>query len=203
MATEVCLNPLPPAAPHCFPGGVGLACGGGDRYFSRPIPSPRPRHLMPHNPRQAVRASVAVFVCAWLAGCSGLKPLHQREHALACKECAAGAPCPARPAHFGHYATQWRHWPDADAKAATTSGTSTPAAPPRSVVPRAEEESPRQQVPPPSTATPPADSLGRTTIQPSPTVPGNSPRPDSPQGKDAGASAPWSLSRQLFPALVR
>ena len=34
MATEVCLNPLPPAAPHCFPGGVGLACGGGGRYFS-------------------------------------------------------------------------------------------------------------------------------------------------------------------------
>lgn len=138
-----------------------------------------------------------------LAGCSGLKPLHQREHALACKECAAGAPCPARPAHFGHYATQWRRWPDADATAATTSGTSTPAVPPRSVVPRADEESPRQPVPPPSNATPPAESFGRAAIQSLPTVTADPPPANSPRAKDAAPSAPWSLSRQLFPALLR
>ncbi|MGB8854447.1 MAG: HEAT repeat domain-containing protein [Pirellulales bacterium] len=115
---------------------------------------------MPPDPRQMLHACAAAIVCAWLAGCSGLKPLHQREHSLTCKQCAAGAPCPARPAHFGYYKTQWRHWPDADEAIVSTTGTATPVSPPRSVVPRADEESPRQPPAPPDKTAPSTDAVG-------------------------------------------
>lgn len=118
---------------------------------------------MPSDPRQMLHACAAAIVCAWLAGCSGLKPLHQREHALTCKQCAAGAPCPARPAHFGYYATQWRNWPDAGDAAVSTTGTSTPVSPPRSVVPRSDEESPRQPPAPPDRTAPQTEALGAAT----------------------------------------
>ncbi|MFM8952418.1 MAG: HEAT repeat domain-containing protein [Planctomycetaceae bacterium] len=115
---------------------------------------------MPPAPRRMLHACAAAIVCGWLAGCSGLKPLHQREHALTCRQCAAGAPCPARPGHFGYYKTQWRHWPDAGEVAVSTTGTATPVAPPRSVVPNADEESPLQPTAPPDETAPPADALG-------------------------------------------
>lgn len=115
---------------------------------------------MPPDQRRTLRALAAAIVCTWLAGCSGLKPLQHQEHALSCKQCAAGAPCPARPTHFGYYATQWRSWPDAGGAAVSTTGTATPAAPPRSVVPRADEESPRQLPPPPGGPAAASDAVG-------------------------------------------
>lgn len=62
--------------------------------------------------------------------------------------------CPVRPGHFGFYETHWRRWPGAGPTAAGTSGAATPAAPPRSVVPGADEESPqRPDEPRPAPAT--------------------------------------------------
>ena len=118
---------------------------------------------MPPDPRRMLHACAAALVCAWLAGCSGLKPLHHRDHALTCKQCAAGAPCPARPAHFGYYATQWRNWPDAGQAPVSTTGAATPVSPPRSVVPRADEESPRQPPAPPDRTAPQTEALGAAT----------------------------------------
>lgn len=113
---------------------------------------------MPPHQRRTLIACGAVLLGGWLTGCSGLHRAHQREHAVACRQCAAGAPCPVRPAHFGYYATQWRNWPAAEEGAVSTSGTATPAAPPRSVVPGADEESPRQR--PPGNAAPEAEAVG-------------------------------------------
>jgi hypothetical protein len=118
---------------------------------------------MPPDPRRILHACAAAIVCAWLAGCSGLKPHHQREHALTCKQCAAGAPCPARPGHFGYYKTQWRDWPDTGEVAVSTTGTSTPVKPPRSVVPNADEESPRLPPASPDKAILPNDAVGAAT----------------------------------------
>jgi len=110
-----------------------------------------------------LHACAAVVVCAWLAGCSGLKSLQQQEHALTCRQCAAGAPCPARPTQFGYYKTQWRPWPDGGEVAVSTTGTATPVAPPRSVVPRADEESPRQSPASPDKTVPATDAVGAAT----------------------------------------
>lgn len=52
--------------------------------------------------------------------------------------------CPVRPGHFGFYETQWRRWPGTAPSGAGPSTAGAPAAPPRSVVPGADEESPRR-----------------------------------------------------------
>jgi hypothetical protein len=48
--------------------------------------------------------------------------------------------CPVRPQEFGFYETNWRRWPASGVVPATNLEAATPAAPPRSEVPNADEE---------------------------------------------------------------
>jgi hypothetical protein len=74
--------------------------------------------------------------------------------------------CPVRPGRFGFYETHWRRWPGA-APAAAEPAAGTPAAPPRSVVPGADEESPRRPDDAlPSPDTKPADESTPTPPEP-------------------------------------
>lgn len=66
------------------------------------------------------------------------------DHGRECRDGACAPHCPVRPAAFGHYQTQWRRWPGGEPRAEQPRDTSTPAAPPRSLVPEADEESPRR-----------------------------------------------------------
>lgn len=54
------------------------------------------------------------------------------------------ANCPVRPDEFGFYETQWRSWPSATGQQPVTVEALTPASPPKSEVPGADEESLRQ-----------------------------------------------------------
>jgi hypothetical protein len=58
-----------------------------------------------------------------------------------CQGGTCPANCPVRPDEFGFYETQWRSWPSATNQKAVTPETLTPASPPKSEVPGAEEES--------------------------------------------------------------
>lgn len=66
------------------------------------------------------------------------------DHGRECREGACAPHCPVRPEAFGHYQTQWRRWPGGEPRADQPRDTSTPAPPPRSLVPEADEESPRR-----------------------------------------------------------
>jgi len=113
--------------------------------------------MPPHrSPSLRTRAALRAALLA-----AGLTALHVAGTAL-CRagdhhhRCGPGCEpnCPVRPSHFGFYETHWRRWPGAAPTAAGPSGAATPAAPPRSVVPGADEESPqRPDEPQPATAT--------------------------------------------------
>lgn len=65
-------------------------------------------------------------------------------HAAECRDGTCEPSCPVRPGHHGYYATHWRRWPGAEPRPAAPGDAATPAPPPKSVVPRADEESPRR-----------------------------------------------------------
>lgn len=94
------------------------------------------------------RALVRPFVSALMGGLvlGGATVGMGADHGRECREGACAPHCPVRPAEFGHYQTQWRRWPGGEPRADQPRDTSTPAAPPRSLVPEADEESPRRPV---------------------------------------------------------
>jgi hypothetical protein len=100
--------------------------------------------------RRAPRGAAAVALAAALAlGVAPPASAGDRHH-----RCGPGCQpnCPVRPGHFGFYETQWRRWPGTAPADAGPPAAGTPAAPPRSVVPGADEESPRRsddELPPP------------------------------------------------------
>ena len=52
------------------------------------------------------------------------------------------AHCPVRPATFGYYDTQWRTWPGHGIEQVSRTEPAAPVMPPKSEVPKADEESP-------------------------------------------------------------
>jgi hypothetical protein len=83
------------------------------------------------------------------------------EHPHVCPGPGCEPNCPVRPAHFGHYTTQWRRWPGTETASGTKADAATPAAPPKSVVPGSDEESPRRPadaLPAPATDAPATDA---------------------------------------------
>ncbi|MEI6239768.1 MAG: hypothetical protein WCR51_05225 [Planctomycetia bacterium] len=113
-------------------------------------------------------ATPAMVVETIEAGTRGPAPIHgrvERCHADRCSHgrcghagCRQGkcdvpgcpAHCPVRPASFGFYDTQWRTWPGQEVVQATHAEPAAPVMPPRSEVPRVEEESPVPGFEPPA-----------------------------------------------------
>lgn len=66
-----------------------------------------------------------------------------RGHHRHCRPGMCVPHCPVRPAEFGFYGTQWRRWPGQQV-VPVSADAATPAMPPKSEVPAADEESPRR-----------------------------------------------------------
>lgn len=80
-------------------------------------------------------------------GCGGMPCAHGRCSHGACRRDGCEIPgcpahCPVRPASFGFYDTQWRTWPGHGTEQASGGQPAAPVMPPKSEVPKADEESP-------------------------------------------------------------
>lgn len=80
-------------------------------------------------------------------GCGGAQCAHGRCSHGACRRDGCEIPgcpahCPVRPASFGYYDTQWRTWPGHGLDQASGGRPAAPVMPPKSEVPKADEESP-------------------------------------------------------------
>mgnify|MGYP006267001311 CR=1 FL=1 len=102
------------------------------------------------RPRTARTAVVDSAVVPAGGVCHGCREGHCRTcrpggHHAGCRDGKCHPSCPVRPQEFGFYGTQWRRWPGQGIVPAANEQDATPARPPKSAVPRAEEESPRQR----------------------------------------------------------
>lgn len=74
----------------------------------------------------------------------GGRPCHPSHgHDRGCRDGVCVPSCPVRPVTFGFYGTQWRRWPGQGVVPASYDTAATPAVPPRSAPPTADQESPR------------------------------------------------------------
>jgi hypothetical protein len=132
-------------------------------------------------------------------------------HHAGCRNGVCVPYCPVRPHQFGFYGTRWRKWPGQDVVPVSAERGVTPAVPPRSAVPGADEESmsPRAgdfSANEPGMATPPAadgpggpGQLDQPSLEPAPMPqPGPEPQPAPP----ARPAAP-TADEDLFPARPR
>lgn len=74
-------------------------------------------------------------------GPAGCRHGHAHRHHRDCRDGACVPYCPVRPGTFGFYGTQWRRWPGEGVVPVSHERDATPASPPRSEVPNADEES--------------------------------------------------------------
>lgn len=94
--------------------------------------------------------------------CGGVGCQLHGGHVAECRDGLCAPHCPVRPSQYGFYSTQWRRWPG-QAAATAADAAATPAAPPASQVPNADEESP----------------LPSPSVEPGPAVPDTEkPRPE-------------------------
>lgn len=157
--------------------------------------------------------------------CGGAGCRHR--HTAGCRDGVCEAACPVRPGTYGFYGTQWRRWPGSGVVPASREEAVTPVKPPRSEVPRADEESrgpgpsalpePDAAEGEPGTATPPMppepDALEPAAVEP----PGEAPaeetptddpapdvfdtdRPTRPDGASLDDARPAGRVSRLFPA---
>ena len=77
-------------------------------------------------------------------------------HHAGCRDGHCVPYCPVRPDRYGYYGTQWRRWPGQQIAQVSNNQDASPASPPRSEVPGADEES----------MNPRADDLPAPTTQP-------------------------------------
>lgn len=89
-------------------------------------------------------------------------------HLAACRDGLCAPHCPVRPGEYGFYRTQWRRWPGQGVMQASAEEAATPAVPPASQIPTAEEESPRSADTEPA---PPDDNAGALPTDPLPELP--------------------------------
>lgn len=100
-------------------------------------------------PSTAERSSAIVdqaVVPAGGGGCqqcgpSGCRHGHGSRHHRDCRNGVCAPYCPVRPSTFGFYGTQWRRWPGQGVVPVSDERAMTPATPPKSEVPAADEES--------------------------------------------------------------
>lgn len=107
----------------------------------------------------------------------------QPGHHAGCRDGACHPHCPVRPQEFGFYGTQWRRWPDTRVVPAAAERADTPVLPPRSELPRSDEESPRS-----------SDGTAGAVSAPEPPAradePDQGPAPDSLPQPPQGAAEP-------------
>lgn len=123
-------------------------------------------------------------------------------HHAGCRDGKCHPHCPVRPQEFGFYGTQWRRWPDRQVVPVAHEREGTPALPPRSQVPRSEEESRRA-------TEDPAESPDEDAATDPKSVPEEEPtprRPQPPRGDEDPALLPdasGGLQPQFLPPAMR
>lgn len=117
-------------------------------------------------------------------------------HLAACRDGLCAPHCPVRPGQYGFYRTHWRRWPGQGVVPASAEEAATPAVPPASQIPTAEEESPRS---PDIEPTLPTDEAGALPTDPLPEPPGDAnpaapveqpPLPPTPPGEPPVEAGP-------------
>ena len=73
--------------------------------------------------------------------CRTCRPGGHHGHHAGCRDGKCHPYCPVRPQEFGFYGTQWRRWPGAGTVPVAALQDATPTRPPKSAVPKADEES--------------------------------------------------------------
>ncbi|MCE9630600.1 MAG: hypothetical protein K8S94_07780 [Planctomycetia bacterium] len=117
-------------------------------------------------------------------GCRHAHAAAHRHH-RDCRDGACAPYCPVRPSTFGFYGTQWRRWPGQGVVPVSNEQAVTPATPPKSEVPGADEESrgPKPfELPEPEdeSATAPTDD----TADDRKSLPADAPLPPEPEAEE-------------------
>lgn len=155
--------------------GIAGACWSHGAAAVESGPAPRP-------PRTAVVDPAVVPAGGVCRGCRephcrACRPGGHHGHHTGCRDGKCHPYCPVRPQEFGFYGTQWRRWPGQGVVPVANVQDATPARPPKSAVPRADEESrgPRADELPapepdaaPATPRQPADELAPPAAEPAP-----------------------------------
>lgn len=131
---------------------VGSAlCGSSDRLSASEVIAAIPGAMDPAavvDPIEPGTHAACTGSCEGHGGhCSGGRCTHGRCGHGACRRDGCEVPgcpahCPVRPATFGYYDTQWRTWPGHEVEQASRREPAAPVMPPKSEVPKADEESP-------------------------------------------------------------
>lgn len=169
----------------------------------------------PSLPLRARPAVVDHAVVPAGGACRGCREPHcrtcrvggHRGHHAGCRDGKCHPYCPVRPQEFGFYDTQWRRWPGQGVVPAAHVQDATPARPPKSAVPRIEEESRRTRAdelpaPDPSPeaavpnapaaqpARPAAESIREPVAEPAPLPVAEPPIPDRSTADEPAALPP-------------
>lgn len=108
-----------------------------------------PRSVLAEAPTPAPRTIVdpALVPAGGCRGCnaSACRTCQGRRggHHPVCRDGKCHPHCPVRPQEFGFYGTQWRRWPDRQIVPVSHERDGAPALPPRSQLPRSDEEARR------------------------------------------------------------
>ena len=109
-----------------------------------------PQTALAETPRPAASRTIVDPALVQAGGCRGCNASSCRAcqgrhggHHPVCRDGKCHPHCPVRPQEFGFYGTQWRRWPDRQVVPVAHEREGTPALPPRSQVPRGEEEARR------------------------------------------------------------
>ena len=148
---------------------AGPAAPGG--RSGPPIPPPRSGRTVV-DPAVVPAGGVARCPHCPRGGCRHVRHGGQGHHA-GCRDGLCVPSCPVRPAEFGFYGTRWRRWPGQGVVPASAEA-ATPAVPPKSEVPGADEESPRRP-----------DDEAAAEVAPEPPAPRELPEPDSSEAAPA------------------
>lgn len=174
--------------PSCMPAGLAQQ--------SRPLPAAAARSaivdpaVMPAGGCQGCGAS----------GCRACRGRHGGHH-TGCRDGKCHAHCPVRPQEFGFYGTRWRRWPDNGVMPVAHDRAVTPVTPPKSQVPRSEEESRRGADEP---AAPEPGTAGESATGSATDLP--QPRPDQPRGDEEPTGPlkpPADAQPRLLPQSLR
>jgi len=155
--------------------GIAGTCWSHVAVAAGSAPKPRPARTAVVDPA-VVPAGGACRGCRE-PHCRACRPGGHHGHHSGCRDGKCHPYCPVRPQEFGFYGTQWRRWPGQGVVPVANVQDATPARPPKSAVPRANEESrgPRaDELPAPepeaTQATPrqPADEPASPPAEPAP-----------------------------------